>query len=156
MLKTLDLIDANIEHMLMIGMDGAFVSMPVLHENEDKTLSIATFAWEANKKQRNVPAPTHVLITPLYAGTLDIQDVPDCGIPTVCVSKPMSGWTQRNLARDFDEVLEEYLTTHRVPVYKYLSYLENMLACYDKCYYPLFKVLNLPNCQVDLLTCESV
>lgn len=152
MLKTLDLLDANITHMLMIGMDGAFISMPVLHENEDKTLSIATFAWEANRKQKNVPAPSHVLITPLHAGTLEVLDVPDCGVPPVCLAKPMSGWVQKSLARDFDEILEEYLSEHQLPKYKYLYYLENMLPCYDKCYYPLFRTLNIPSCQIDLLS----
>lgn len=151
MLKTLDLLDANITHLLMLGMNGAFISMPILSKDSNGELCIATFAWEANRKQKNVPAPTHVLYTPLHAGTIDIVDTPDCGIPPVCTAKPMSGWTQKALARDFDEVIEDIMAEHAVPKYKYLYYLENMLPNYDECYYPLFKALNLPDCQIDLL-----
>lgn len=152
MLKTLELLDANIMHMLMLGMNGAFVSLPVLHKDEDTgELNIATFAWEGNRKQKNVPAPTHVILTPMHAGTVKVEEVPDCGIDPVCTSLPISYWTQRSLARDFDEVIEDYLSTHQLTKYKYLYYLENMLQCYDPCYYPLFRALNLKDCQIDKL-----
>ena len=152
MLNTLEILDANIEHLIILGCDDVNVSMPVLHRDADGKMCLATFSWNSiNKKQRNVPKPEHVLITPLSGGTMRVEEVPECGLPSVCTARPMSTWTQKALARDLDEIIQDYLSTGDVEIYKYLFYLENMLTNYDQCYYPLFRELNLPELNIDVL-----
>lgn len=149
--KTVDILDSNIVHLMMLGMDSVNTSLPVLYRDENDELFIATFVWSANKKQRNVPAPEHVVLNPLHAGSLKLIDVPECGLEPTHVIKQTSGWTHRALCRDFDEIIETINTTGEVPIPEYLFYLENMLPHYDKSYYPLFKALNLPQCNIDLV-----
>ena len=152
MITTLDTIDSNVSHLMLRGMEGVFVSMPVLHKNTDGILCLACFAWEANRKQRNVPKPKYVVVTPLNNnGAISITEAPECGLPSVCTAKPISYWTQRSLARDLDEVISEYLSTGELNEYKYYYYLENMLPNYSEEYYPLFKELNVPEATIDLL-----
>lgn len=149
--KTVDILDSNLMHMMMLGMEGTQISLPVLYKDETGEVFIATFIWNANKKQRNVPAPEHVILNPLHAGSLKIIEVPECDLGTVCTSKPISGWTHKSLCRDFDDIIETILATGEIPIADYLYYLENMLPCYDKSYYALFKALNIPSCNIDLV-----
>ena len=152
MISTLDIMDLNATHLIMRGMETAFISMPVLHYNEEGELCLACFAWEAKRKQRNVPKPEYVVITSVSnTRSVKIMEPPECGLPDICISKPISFWTQRALARDLDSIIEEYLTTGEVDEYEYYYYLENMLKCYDEEYYPLFKKLNMPTATIDLL-----
>ena len=151
-MKVLDNIDANISHLIILGCDDVNLSMPVLHKNENGELCLAAFSWQArNKKQRNVPKPEHIILTTISGGNMVVTDVPKCGMPEICTARPMSAWTQKSLARDLDDVLDEYLATGKIETYMYMYYLENMLANYDACYYPLFKALNLPDMQIDVL-----
>ena len=151
MLKTMDIINSNIIQLMAMGMTETFVSMPVISMDDDGKPCLKSFCWSQFKKQRNVPAPEHIITTHLSGCVMTVDKAPECDMPSVVHAGSASPWQMKKLAEDLDVVINEYLTTDRFPTYKYLQYLENMIPCYSADYYPLFAQLNNKDWNIDIL-----
>ena len=151
MLKTMDIINANIIQLMAMGMSETFVSMPVIGKDDDGNLCLVSFCWSQYKKQRNAPKPEHIIVTQLTGGVMTVKTAPVCDMPSVVRAKSASAWAMKKLGDDLDVIINEYLTSGKFPAYKYLQYLENMLPYYSEDYYALFAQINNPEWNIDLL-----
>ena len=155
MVKTLDIMDKNILELSLTGRPETFISMPVITVRDEKYY-LVSFCWSAKTKQRNVPRPERICITPLRGSeSTIIEDLPATKAPSVLIAGAPSFWSMKRIASELDEVINDYNSSGHFPVHKYLSYLEHMIPLYSADYRPIFAAINNPIWNIDLLTEEE-
>lgn len=130
--------------MFARGYTDVQISMPVLSMHNNR-LSLAFLAWQGLKKQRNVPAPSHVIYASLVGSNMDVEEIVLEDTCPVMRCARFGKIRQNQLLTLLSKATDNYLVSHKLPAHLYLSYLEQMLPLYPKEYYPLFKKYNLPN-----------
>lgn len=151
MFKTIDILDKNIIDLAANNVPESNISLPVIAYHDNK-LCFISFCWAGSSKQRNVPRPEHICITPIQGGAMTtIEEITGIELPTVLTAKSPNWWAMKKLCQDLDNVIKEYNTTGYFPVCKYLAYLENMIPYYSSDYYPLFAHLNKKEWNIDFL-----
>ena len=134
--------NAHLE-MFARGFSDIHVSLPVLSQKDGK-LSLVFLGWQGLPKQKNIPAPTHIVRASLVGSSMEVEDIVGEGLDAIMKAPKISKFKEDQLMTVLNKVIQGYLVNHKLPAHLYLLYLEQMVECYSKEYMPLFAAYNIP------------